>query len=119
MLKVNTALLVVVIALLVVLLLRPQAGRFQHINALHPYLLDSATGELVLPDQIRAEQETRQASAALVKEFEAFRQRRKWLADNCTEILSGGSSRPNAVIPVNLQLKACQEWQQAQHTTTE
>ncbi len=107
------------IALLVVLLLRPQAGRFRHINALHPYLLDSATGELVLPEQIRAEQEARQTSAAVVKEFEAFRQRRKWLADNCTEILSGGLPRPNTVIPANLQIEACQEWQQAHRTAVE
>ena len=117
--KLNTALLVVVTVLLVILLLRPQAGRFQHVNALHPYLLDSASGELILPDQIQSEQEARQASAALVKDFEAFRQRRKWLADNCTEILSGGLSRPNAVIPVNLQMEACQEWQQAHRTAVE
>ncbi len=41
--KINTALLLVVIALLVVLLLRPQAGRYQYRgDDLFPYVLDTA-----------------------------------------------------------------------------
>ena len=117
----------VVTVLLVILLLRPHAGRYQYMgDDLFPYVLDTATSEMTV---VSATEEAR-AHYKKRKEKKKTKQEaahQEWLAATCPDVLAGRSSRPNSWLSLRpdnpereaKQRRECQEWQQAQRTTTE
>ena len=124
MLKVNTALLVVVTVLLVILLLRPHAGRYQYMgDDLFPYVLDTATSEMTVvsaTEEARAHYKKREEE----KKAEQEAAHQEWLAATCPDVLAGRSAKRHPLRPDNPEREAkqrreCQEWQQAQRITTE
>lgn len=109
---VNTALLLAILGLLVFLILRPQPGRYQWVDDAEPYLLDTATGELVVlgaSEEARAHYQKRKAEERERKE-EA---REAWLDENCAAILAGRSRGlwPGTWLPPDEgQRRECEEW---------
>ncbi len=124
--RLNTALLVVVTVLLVILLLRPHAGRYQYMgDDLFPYVLDTATSEMTVvsaTEEARAHYKKREEE----KKAEQEAAHQEWLAATCPDVLAGRSAKryplrpyPNVLASAERRRQECQEWQQAQRTTTE
>ena len=124
--RLNTALLVVVTVLLVILLLRPHAGRYQYMgDDLFPYVLDTATSEMTVvsaTEEARAHYKKREEE----KKAEQEAAHQEWLAATCPDVLAGRSSKPNSWLSLRpdnpereaKQRRECREWQQAQRTDT-
>lgn len=122
--KLNTALLLIAIALLVGLWVRPQPGRYRQLGEdYRPYLLDTATGELVVLKAEKAKAQYRQEKEREEAEQKAARD--KWLAENCPDILAGAWTRkfpkrefPNSLLsPEEDVRQECEEWQRARSST--
>ena len=82
----NTALLLVVIALLLVLVFRPQAGRYQYAKGNVFRFIDTATGTIGLM-KFSNEIEKRNKEAAKRREQESERKKTRWLGQNCPTVL--------------------------------
>ena len=102
----NTALLLVVIALLLVLVFRPQAGRDRDLEHNPGHFMDTATGTIVLT---KFSKEIKKHSKEAAKRREQQREK-KWLELNCPPILRG------FVIPFpdGLNKQSCIAWQERQ-----
>lgn len=125
--KSNTILLLIVLSLLVYLILQPQAGRYQRFSdspddAL--YLLDTATGKLVIIDADNAVRKRREMEDAARERKAAAEDAaaEEWRERNCSDVLAGRV--PESLSPLQkAQLKKnpdelsslrqdCEEWQQ-------
>jgi hypothetical protein len=120
--RLNTALLLVVTVLLMILLLRPHAGRYQYMgDDLFPYVLDTATSEMTVvsaTEEARARYKKREEE----KKAEQEAAHQEWLAANCPDILAGRDPFPNSSFPQHRRddrRRECQEWQQAQRSASE
>ena len=113
----DTALLLVVIALLLVLVLRPQAGRYQYAKGNLFRFLDTATGTVGLM-KFSNEIEKRNKELAKRREQESERKRTKWLGQNCPTVLAGGTIAQQfeafrGTAPANspfYRLQECKAW---------
>lgn len=126
--KTNTILLLIVLSLLVYLILQPQAGRYQRFSdspddAL--YLLDTATGKLVVVDAENALRKLRELEDA-AREWNAAAEdaaAEEWRERNCPDVLAGKlpeslSALQKASLKKNPDRLSslrqdCEEWQQS------
>lgn len=126
--KANTILLLIVLSLLVYLILQPQAGRYQRFSdspddAL--YLLDTATGKLVIVDAENAVRKRRELEDA-ARERKAGAEDaavEEWRERNCSDVLAGRVPESlDALQKARLKQNPdrlsslrqdCEEWQQS------
>ena len=126
--KANTILLLIVLCLLAYLILQPQAGRYQRFSD-NPddalYLLDTATGKLVIVDaenavRIRREMEDAARGKKAAAEDAAAEE---WRERNCPDVLAGKLPESLDALQKGLLEKNpdrlsslrqdCEEWQQS------
>ncbi len=112
--KVNTALLVAILGVLVFVALRPQPNRFRYLTSLAPGVFDTATGKLTLPQVSQESQEwdiaNRSETAELQRVYcsealagtlqfpftdlvshdacEKIAAQKRWLDENCAAVLA-------------------------------
>jgi hypothetical protein len=126
--KANTILLLIVFSLLVYLILQPQAGRYQRFSdspddAL--YLLDTATGKLVIADAENAVRKRRELEDAARERKAAAEDAavEEWRERNCSDVLAGRVPESlDALQKARLKQNPdrlsslrqdCEEWQQS------
>lgn len=118
--KANTVLLVIVLAVVLGLWFRPQPGRYRDLDGEGSYLLDTATGTIVLmkvSDEVRKHIKENQAREKAEKKAG----RESWLKENCPDILAGtwqGDSGSLSLHPRRRELverrrEECEEWMKA------
>ena len=123
--KLNTALLVIVVGLLVGLWLRPQPGRYQFPSKSEPYMFDTATGRFVMlrvSDEVKGHMKAKKETEERV----AREAREKWLKENCPSILAKNplpevANESLAALferaGYEQERRECEEWQRAKATT--
>ena len=140
--KINTALLVAILGVLVFLALRPQQGRYHYIQSINPIAFDTATGQLVYianSPNLRAwydEQEAEEKAEEARKKAEEEGAQNKWLESNCPDVLAGkvsASPQPRTPrkktgfspeefigsISAGPSREECEKWQQAKRPDAE
>ncbi len=126
--KTNTILLLIVLSLLVYLILQPQAGRYQRFSD-NPddalYLLDTATGKLVIVDAENAVRKRREMEDAARGRKAAAEDAaaEEWRERNCPDVLAGKLPESLDALQKGLLKKNpdrlsslrqdCEEWQQS------